>query len=139
MLLVPTYIAKSSIAGIGLFAGRDIQKGEVVWRFVEGFDRRVSAEDLERLPEAERKEVLFWGYFNRRTGFWIMCGDEARRVNHSSAPNLAGGYGSDDPTDEGFEVAARDIKQGEELTDNYFDYDIAAQEKLSGHLATPDG
>ncbi|MBE8424982.1 SET domain-containing protein, partial [Leptospira borgpetersenii serovar Balcanica] len=33
MLLVPTDIADSSIGGFGLFAGRDIQKGELIWKY----------------------------------------------------------------------------------------------------------
>ena len=42
----------------------------------------------------------------------ILCWDIARFVNHSCAPScLAPGYD--------FEVAVRDIKSGEELTDDY--------------------
>ena len=33
MLLVPTYVAPSSIEGLGLFAAAPIAKGTTVWRF----------------------------------------------------------------------------------------------------------
>jgi SET domain-containing protein len=35
MLLVKTYLDKSAIHGLGVFAGEVIRKGAKVWRFVD--------------------------------------------------------------------------------------------------------
>lgn len=130
MLLVPTRTDPSLIpnAGMGLFAARDIPKGEIVWRFDPTVDRVMTEYEIQELPFKERQEVLFWGYLCKRSGLWIVCGDEGRRVNHSDTPNLSGGYTTRAPF--GFSVANRLILAGEELTDNYFDYDVSAQKKL---------
>ena len=39
MLLVKTYLDRSPIHGLGVFAAEFIRKGTRVWRFVESFDR----------------------------------------------------------------------------------------------------
>ena len=39
MLLVKTYLDKSRIHGLGVFAAQPICKGAKIWRFVYGFDR----------------------------------------------------------------------------------------------------
>ena len=39
MYLVKTYLDKSGIHGMGVFAGEDIPKGTIVWDFVEGVDQ----------------------------------------------------------------------------------------------------
>ena len=138
MLLVPTYVSTSPIAGKGLFAARDIAEGEIVWKFVEGFDKRLSPSDVELLPQSERDAVFTWGYLSQRSGQWVLCGDEGRRVNHSDQPNLAGGYDTSRPGDEGYSYALRPIKEGEELTDNYHHYDQSAGRKLSGEVPSPE-
>jgi SET domain-containing protein len=54
----------------------------------------------------------------------ILCGDHSKHMNHSAEPNLLdleNGYKN---------VAARDIAVGEELTCNYYDFDLAANAKL---------
>ena len=39
MLLVKTYLDKSSIHGVGVFAGETIRKDQKIWRLVYGLDR----------------------------------------------------------------------------------------------------
>jgi hypothetical protein len=52
-----------------------------------------------------------YSFVNAR-GEYVLCWDLARYVNHSCAPTcLSAGYN--------FEMAARDIQPGEELTDDY--------------------
>ena len=52
-----------------------------------------------------------------------LCGDHAKHMNHSDDPNLL---------DLETNVAARDIAAGEELTCNYYIFDLDASRKLRG-------
>ena len=51
MLLVKTYLDKSPIHGIGVFAAERIPKGTKIWRFVDGFDRCYTPKQFARLPK----------------------------------------------------------------------------------------
>jgi len=46
----------------------------------------------------------------------ILCGDDARFINHSDTPNIASDY-TLDPY--GADIAVRDIEAGEEITTGY--------------------
>ena len=54
MLLVKTYLDKSPIHGLGVFAAEPIPKGTKIWRFVEGFDRCYTPKQFAKLPKAAR-------------------------------------------------------------------------------------
>ncbi len=54
MLLVKTKIGQSKIHGIGIFAEQFIPKGTVIWKFMSGFDLKVSKEQLEKLSYPAR-------------------------------------------------------------------------------------
>ena len=55
MLLVKTYLDKSPIHGLGVFAAERIPRGAKIWRFVEGFDRCYTPKQFARLPKAARE------------------------------------------------------------------------------------
>ena len=128
MLMVKTRLGQSAIEGLGLFAEEDIAKGTITWRFVPGFDQTFSPAEIERLPEAARLELSRYTYLHSRTGKYVACLDNARFMNHSDNPNTEGGYNG--PDDEGFDIATRDIKKGEELTCDYTLFDAETPIKL---------
>ena len=109
--------------GRGIFAQEDITEGTLVWSGVYGRNiRRFINEDEVRLWLSEmpnnkvRKEwlqfpIVFDG------GFELDL-DDGRFINHSYEPNI--GYPSIEDN-RGF--ALRDIKQGEELYENYNNYE----------------
>jgi SET domain-containing protein len=134
MMMVKTRLAQSAIEGLGLFAQEDIPKGTVTWRFVPGFDQTFTAEDIANLPEPAHQEMLRYTYFHQRTGRYVACLDNARFMNHDDKPNTAGAY--DHEADEGYDVATRDIKKGEELTCDYATFDADINFKL-GIAAEP--
>jgi len=110
MLTVKTYIDKSKISGIGLFAKEDIKKGTVVWRLNPVLDILLPFEEFFKLDKITRRFLNFYDYDLNR---YVVClGDNARFVNHSSNPNLA--YIS--VTEE---IAIKNIKKGKELTEDY--------------------
>jgi SET domain-containing protein len=117
MLRVKTKTKKSNIHGIGLFADQYIKKGTLIWEFVEGFDMKFTEEEFEKLPRPTRDYIRnCYGWKNPETGLIYLSGDEDRYVNHSYRPNMVN------------ERAAKNIKKGEELTEDYFEFDLWTQE-----------
>ena len=115
MLLVKTYLAHSAIHGLGVFAGEFIRKGTKIWRFVEGFDRVYSPKEFARLPKPARDYIRFHGY--RVDGEILLTADHDHHMNHSDNPNtfLKSGYA----------IARRNIAKGEEITNDYREFDAA--------------
>lgn len=118
MFLVPTYVSRSSIHGHGVFAARAIPAGTLVWEFTEGVDWRIEASTMERFPEPFQSRLREWSY-REESGRYVLCGDNAKFMNHSESPNC------DDAGE--FTRSLRDIEAGEELTCDYraFDADVA--------------
>ena len=119
MLLVKTQLKNSRIHGVGIFADEDIRKGTAIWRIYEGFDLEYSVEAVDKLPTAAREQVISRSYTSMDTGKLVMCGDDARFMNHSSHPNTKNG-------DKWTTIAVRDISRGEELTCDYYEFDADA-------------
>lgn len=111
MLIPQTYIASSSIHGIGLFAGEHITAGSVVWQFVPEIDTRLPVGYLKLIPRHKKIELINHSDITGDHKFLVIFGDNARFINHSKDPHLI----FDDIT----AWALRDIKTGEEITDNY--------------------
>ena len=116
MLLVDTYLNKSNIAGIGLFAGQDIIKGTIIWRLNPLIDISFKTLDSLNLSSQTREQFESFTYYDKNNDCYILCGDNARFWNHSDSPNCdePNGNGPSDIT-----TANRDIKIGEELTIDY--------------------
>ena len=113
MLLVKTYLDKSAIHGLGVFAGEPIRKGTKIWRFVEGFDHAYSPKQFAKLPKPAREFLKNYGY--RVDGEILFTVDNDRHINHSEDPNtyLKSGYA----------IARRNIRKGEEITNDYREFD----------------
>src|ERR1035437_2908555 len=85
MLLVKTYLDKSAIHGLGVFAGELIRKGTKIWRFVEGFDHAYSPKQFAKLPKPAREFLKNYGA--RGGGEILFPVDNDRHINHSECPN----------------------------------------------------
>ena len=122
MLRIPTYVAHSRIAGMGLFAAADLPAGSIIWEYVDGVDRRLSATELAAIPEGLRTWLSHYLYLDE-AGFYVLCGDNAKYMNHADDPNC-------DDSGQVYTVTRRAIAAGEELTCDYrlFDEDS----KLNG-------
>ncbi len=118
MFVVPTYVASSHIHGVGVFTPLPIRKGTILWRFDERVDWRLSPRQLRRFPEPFRSRLRAYCYLDV-DGWYVLCGDNAKYMNHAPDPNC---------DDSGlFTIARREIAAGEELTCDYraFDADCA--------------
>lgn len=84
----------------------------MIWSYDPHFDVAFDTDDLATLAAPARELVCKYSYFDTAIGSFILCGDDARFMNHSDSPNTA------EVTGPGT-IAAREIAPGEELTCNY--------------------
>jgi len=115
MLLIKTYLDRSSIHGLGVFAGEFIRKGTKVWRFVQGFDRVYSPQAFAKLPKPAQDFIQQYGY--GVDGQILLTVDHDHHMNHSDDANTC--WRIDHI------VARRNIAKGEEITNNYRLFDRA--------------
>jgi len=128
--MIKTKIGPSTIkgAGLGLFADQFVPKGTKTWRFMPGLDLVVPEDTLLQISEAARVQFLNYCYVDKFTKHFILCFDDERFINHSKDPNIIQTMAESEL--EGFEVAKRDIKKGEELFCDYEDFDFDSFRKL---------
>lgn len=121
MFIIPTYLSKSPIHGVGVFTPEPIKKGTLLWEFEPSVDWKITPEELERFPEPYQSRFRMYCYLLPE-GVYVFCGDNAKYMNHSTDPNC------DDPEGR-YTVANRDIAAGEELTSDYTTFDLESAEK----------
>jgi len=127
MILVKTYVSRSSIHGNGLFASEPLPKGTPIWRFQAGFDQDFSPTDWEALPEPARSHSRWFCFVRQGDHHVILSGDHACFINHDPQPNTGTTPEAQPPITT---VALRDIAAGEEITCNYWSYDADTPWKL---------
>lgn len=122
MYLVKTYLDRSAIQGVGVFAGEDIKKDTIVWEFTHGIDQAIDEALLDTYSphiQSFLKRYAFWS-----KGKMFLCGDTGKYTNHSDTPNTG------NTPDSLREIALRDIKKGEEITSDYRTFDDQSKDKL---------
>lgn len=130
MLLIKTYIAPSSIHGIGLFAAESVTHGTMVWKAAPEVDPTFPKSALTDAPEPWRTYLNHHAYPNPANPDEIMLdGDDCRYMNHSEKPNIDFARHPDC----GF--ATRYIAYGQELTCDYTQfapgwYDLQIQHEI---------
>ncbi len=120
MIKVKTILKESLIHpdGIGLFAMEPIKKGEVVIvPSTPGLDVELEKEEFDKLPKQEQEVILHYGFRNKFNNKFHLNFDNARFINHSKSGNLK----LDEATKSLF--AIRDINIGEELTQDYSEFE----------------
>lgn len=128
MYIQKVEIRQSCIHGKGVFSLTLIPKDSVVWRFDPTHDRSYTAADYQSLSTAERKELDHSAYLSPWSGLWICppTNDPACFTNHSSKNNISAVFDAS-VSSEPYFVANRNIKCGEEITNNYNEFDQLTQ------------
>lgn len=103
--------------GHGVFATHFIPAGTITW-VRDPLDRELTPAEVDQLASVCKPVLETYTYRNQH-GNYILCWDIARYMNHSFKPNCMA-------TSYGFEVAVRDIKAGEQLTNDYGTLNIVA-------------
>jgi len=131
MYLVSISAKESIIEGKGVFAEQDIKKGEIVWKFVEGHDKTVSLDEYALLGAEAREYLDKVAYLSATSHQYIFPpeDDPALYTNHDAEHHNLSVVVDPHVSDEPFFVANRDIAKGEELTNNYHEFDEAIKMK----------
>lgn len=96
--------------GYGVFATEDIPEGTLVY-VKDPLEIELSPEQVEKEKPEMQAIIEKFSYIDER-GYRIISWDLGKYVNHCCNCNtISTGYG--------FEIAIRDIKAGEEITDEY--------------------
>ncbi len=120
MLYVKTRIGPSKIHGIGLFANQFIEKGTVLWKFTPGFDLKFTKKEIKKFPKKIQGYLRPYMWLSKKSGKYCFASDDGKYFNHSKTPNaLSTYYGNEE---EVVTNAIRNIRKGEELTENYSTY-----------------
>ena len=114
MFLIDTYLDKSKIQGVGVFAKENIKKGQLIKEVRPDFEIEFNKDNLPKMPLALAKLINTHAY-ERELGskILVMGIDNEKYLNHSNDPNV---------NDNG--IALKDIKIGDEITVDYKDFDV---------------
>lgn len=113
-MLVRTYVAKSKIHGLGLFARDSIRRGTPMQMDNPVFDIILTQAQVNTLFPIARQYIYRYAWTDSY-GLMHIGVDNDKYCNHTEDPNMGL------PKGEGSEicVALRDIKADEEITEGY--------------------
>ena len=83
MIHIQYKIKESKIHGIGLFTDQNIKKGDLIYSPSPLLDVDINQKQFEKLNLSEQKEVMYYGYFHKKTKKWHVAFDMIRVLNHS--------------------------------------------------------
>ena len=112
MIIVQTYLDKSQIHGLGIYAKDFIAKGTKIWEYNPKFDITFTQAEFDALPPAVQQEIEIHLYQPEPDGLLYYESTMGKYMNHSRDPNV-------DFTEVGVGWTTRDIQPGEELTCDY--------------------
>lgn len=129
MFIIPTYVEKSEIEGLGVFAGRDIQKGEIVWQFDPAVDLCIPKADLEAMSGFARDHFDRYSYPDTEIypDGYIYNADHGKYVNHNAGqPNIK--------REGRIYRACADIPKGREMTCDYREFDWESDAQMPAYI-----
>lgn len=112
-------LGRSNIHGVGLFAAEDLKAGQLIYTASPLLDVNISQEQFDSLSQSERDEIKWWGFRIPETGLWHVDFDVTKFINHSDKPTVT----QDSGHVEAYLVTTRDVKAGEELTQDYGEFE----------------
>lgn len=120
MFHVKVKVLPSNINGLGLFAEENIAKEQLVYSKNDKLDLTVSVKEFENLSLDEKRTIKHYGFLDKKENIWHVSFDDIRFCNHSFQSNI---------TNENKKlIATKDIKKGDEITQNYEEFEILRKE-----------
>jgi SET domain-containing protein len=119
MMHIKYKIDKSTLHGVGIFTEQDIKKGDLIFTASPVLDVNITQEQFDSLQESEQKEIKHWGFFDEPSQKWHVDFDRIHFINHSYDANTT----QDFSISEAHLTAVRGIQAGEELTQNYLEFE----------------
>jgi hypothetical protein len=133
MIHIKYKLDKSEHHGVGMFADENLAKGTLIYTPSPLLDVNLTQEQFDSLDENEKREMRYWGFFDEPSQKWHVDFDVTHFINHSYEATVM----QDPNYTEAHLVAARDIRQGEELTQNYLEFET--EEDLRKRGIAPKG
>lgn len=119
MIHIKYRLDKSSNHGVGLFTEENLEKEQLVYSSSPLLDVNITQDQFDSLNEKEQEEIKYWGFWDEPNNVWHVDFDVSRFINHSLNPTL-----TQDPTHfEAYLITTRSVKAGEELTQNYLEFE----------------
>ena len=119
MIHVKYKLKGSGLHGVGLFIDESVERGGLIYTASPLLDLNITQEQFDLLDQKEKDELLWWGFFDQPSQMWHVDFDVTKFINHSYEANVT----QRDDHDEAYLIASRDIKAGEELTQNYLEFE----------------
>lgn len=113
-MIVKNYVAASKVHGVGLFAGENIDKDEIIYVFHPEVDVVMKMERIESLGQEFARFMRMYAFCEANTREVIISIDNSKFMNHCESPNTMWTYT--------YGWAARNIREGEELTCDYYSF-----------------
>ncbi|NTV44712.1 MAG: SET domain-containing protein [Candidatus Yonathbacteria bacterium] len=128
MIHITYKLKESPLHGIGLFTDEDLIAGQLVYTASPLLDVNITQEQFDSLTDREKEEFQWWGFFDEPSQRWHVDFDVSKFINHA----LEGTVTQDEGHDEAYLVTTRDMKKGEELTQNYLEFETEEDLKRRG-------
>jgi len=128
MIHITYKLKESPLHGIGLFADEDLKSGQPVYTASSLLDVNLTQEQFDSLSEREKEEFRLWGFFDEPSQRWHVDFDVSKFINHSPEGTVT----QDTHPAEAYLVTTRDVKKGEELTQNYLEFESEEDLKHRG-------
>jgi SET domain-containing protein len=119
MIHIKYKLDKSNLHGVGLFADEELHKGQLVYTSSPLLDVNISQEQFDSLSKEEQREIEWWGFKVPNEDIWHVDFDVSKFINHSKDGTVT----QDTNHKDAYLVAARDVRSGEELTQNYLEFE----------------
>lgn len=135
MITVRTYLAPDQYGGVGLFADEDIPKGHILWRFDPRFTEVYMLDEYKAAIAGDDDKARILKKYAYpcpivKDGHVVKALfhdiDNGSYINHDDHANAGDIYAPDHPLyaqSIDVNIALRDIKRGEQITNNYYDFD----------------
>jgi SET domain-containing protein len=128
MIHIKYKLDKSEKHGIGFFADEDLRVGQVVYTASPLLDLNITQEEFDSLTISEQNEIRWWGFLDEPTQKWHVDFDVSKFINHSDEATLT----QEKSHSNAYLVSTREIQKGEELTQNYLEFESEADLKKRG-------
>ena len=119
MILIDYEVKGSIIHGVGMFTKQNIKKGELIAKASPILDVDITIEAFNKLEHKEKSEILYWGFYDAPRNVYHCDFDSTKFINHDKDGNVT----QDENYRDMYLIAKRDIKKGEELTQNYLEFE----------------
>jgi hypothetical protein len=114
MIHPDTYVKRTN-TGLGLFAKRPFQRGEILW-ITDDIDAKLPLPAYLALDAFQQQKLNIYSYLDNKNRV-VIPWDEGKYVNHSCAPNSTGLLEFDN-----ISIALRTIEADEEILEDYYSY-----------------